>query len=125
MIDFYVFNVQIRAKQDEEALAYAKSLKSTNPADDALLNEALTLFAYTDPGSAPAGHLLGAEHKAELAAAVQRAVRTKLGKREVSALEDVYRQARAVHAELLSEGVPAAALADLDEFMERSADDYK
>ncbi len=52
-----------------------------------------------------------------------RAVRTRLGRREVSALEDVYRQARAVHAELLAAGVPAAALADLDELMERPADD--
>jgi hypothetical protein len=53
---------------------------------------------------------------------LQRAVRTKLGKRQVSALEDVYRQARAVHAELLSQGVPAAALADLDELLERPAE---
>lgn len=72
---------------------------------------------------APAGFLLGAEHKAELAAAVQRAIRTKLGKREVSALEDVYRQARTVHAVLLTDGVPAAALADLDELLQRPPED--
>ena len=111
--------MQIQTGRDEDALIYAKSLHTTNPADEALLNEALTLFAYTDLSMAPAGHLLGQAHKAELAAALQRAIRTKLGMREVSALEDVYRQARAVHAQLLVEGVPAAALADLDEFMER------
>lgn len=102
---------------------FAKSLKPLHSSDDALLNEALTLFAYMEPATAPAGYLLGLEHKTELAASLQRAVRTKLGKRQVSALEDVYRQARAVHAELLSQGVPAAALADLDELMERPAED--
>ena len=116
--------MQIRAQQDEEALAFAKTLKATNSTDDALLNEALSLFAYTDLSAAPAGHLLGVQHKAELGATLQRAVRTKLGKRELSALEDVYRQARAVHSELLVQGVPAAALADLDEIMECPADDF-
>ena len=95
----------------------------TDITDASLLNEALTLFAYKDPTTAPAGFLLGLEHKTELAASLQRAVRTRLGKRQVSALEDVYRQARAVHAELLSQGVPAAALADLDQLMERPAED--
>lgn len=122
MISFF-FTLQIRYHKDEEALTFAKSLKPTTPADDALLSEALTLFAYMDPSTAPAGFLLDHEHKTELAASLQRAVRTKLGKRQVSALEDVYRQARAVHAELLSQGAPAAALADLDELMERPAED--
>ena len=112
----------IRAGWDEAAMAYGREAVApacAAPEDRHLLDEALTLFAYTDPAVSPAGHLLGAERKAELGAAVQRAVRTSLGRREVSALEDLYRQAHAVHAELLALGVPAAALVDVDAAIER------
>lgn len=96
---------------------------AVHSADRTLLEESLTLFAYPDVATCPASHLIGAEHRSELAMAVQRAVRTQLGRREVSALEDLYRQAKAVHEQLVREDIPAAGLVDVDEFIEHVPDD--
>lgn len=95
----------------------------SSPEDRALLDESLTLFAYTNPRDSPAGYLLGTERKTELAATLQRAIRSSLGRREVSALEDLYRQAHAVHAELLECGAPEAGLLDVDEFIEKQPEE--
>lgn len=91
---------------------------ASDPADQALLQEALALFAAPDPATSPAAHLVSGAHRAELGAALQRAVRGALGRRELSPLEELYRQARAVHAELRAEGAPAAALLEVDAFVD-------
>lgn len=95
---------------------------AVHSADRNLLEESLSLFAYQEVSTCPAAHLVGAEHRSELAVAVQRAVRTQLGRREVSALEDLYRQAKAVHEQLVREDVPAAGLVDVDDFIEHLPD---
>jgi Leucine-rich repeat (LRR) protein len=59
----------------------------------------------------------------ELGAALQRAVRAHLGLRELSALEEVYRQAMAVHSELGAAGAPAARLVQVDSLVDSQLED--
>lgn len=95
----------------------------SDPEDRHLLDEALTLFAYAEPKTSPAGHLLGQERKVELGVALLRAVRATLGRRELSALEDLYRQTKAVYNELITQfEVPEAGLLDVDKFIQQSDD---
>lgn len=111
----------IREGKDEEAMKFGSEVLAPSCKDfrdRALLDEALALFAYADPLTSPSSHLLSKEYKVELAAWVQRAVRTELGRRELSSLEDIYRQAHAVHDELVADAVPAAVLIDVDEFID-------
>jgi hypothetical protein len=113
----------VGAGADAEAVAYGRDEVGpacTAPEDRALLEEALTLFAYPDPEASPAAHLLGARHRAELAAALQRAVRAARGRPELSALEEALAHARAAHGELAAAGAPAAALLDVGEFLARA-----
>lgn len=87
--------------------------------DKQLLEEALTLFAYPNPRQAPAGYLLEDEHREELAMALQRAVRMKLGRQEISTLETVYREVKAMHEKLLESGNPTAFMVTVDEFIDQ------
>lgn len=87
--------------------------------DKQLLEEALTLFAYPNPKESPAGYLLGDEHREELAVALQRAVRIKLGRQEISTLETVYREVKAMHRKLIDTGNPTASMVSVDEFIDQ------
>lgn len=110
----------IATKQDEQAMSFGRDVlmpKVIDAVDRELLDQALTLFAYADISQAPAGYLVQGPYRAQLAASVQRAVRTHLGRREVSALEDVYRQAVAAHGELKRLGAPVAEVAHLGDVM--------
>lgn len=110
----------IRAGHDKEAMVYGRehvAPSCSDSADKSLLDQAVTLFAYSDPLSSPYGYLLGNQRRIELSSMLIRAVRAFLGRREVSPLEDLYRQATAVHSELLSIGEPSASLLKLDDVM--------
>ena len=119
-----VLSELIQAKQDEEAMRYGREelLKSCKTTEDTeLLDKTLSLFAYNDPKASPYGYLLEGSHKMELAAALARALRKYLGKREVSTLEDMYRHA-CVLVELLKHlDHPAARLIQVKNFVDESS----
>lgn len=84
----------------------------------------------TDPNASPApsrnspaGYLLQAAHRAELAAAVNRAVLAYSGRGEDSALERISRQATEALAELKKGGHPAAAMLDVAALLQAARDE--
>lgn len=111
----------IRDKKDDDAMEYGRQelTQSCSTSEDRVLMEkVLTLFAYSDPASSPFGDLLSTAYKTELAASLARALRKHLGKREVSTLEEMYRQA-CVLGELLHQMEdPAAALINVRTFVD-------
>jgi hypothetical protein len=87
------------------------------------------MLAWPSPGSfplvagSPAGYLLQPAHRAELAAAVNRAVLAHSGRSEDSPLERISRQATAALAELKRGGHPAAQLLDVAAFLQAARDE--
>lgn len=69
-----------------------------------------TKTTTADPASSPSGRLLTDEHRAELAAALVRALLAQSGKREFSALEVLHAHAQALHAQLVAAGDPCTAM---------------
>ena len=67
----------------------------------------------------PAGYILTAGHRGELAAALNRAILVHSGRREDSALEAIARQATAALAELKRGGHPAAQLLDVQAILQQ------
>ena len=112
----------IRAGKDKEAMVFGREHVApacVDAADRELLDEAVTLFAYANPSSSPYGYLLGQERRVELSSMVIRAVRAVLGRREVSPLEDLYRQAIVTHGELASLKEPSALLITLEDVVNK------
>jgi hypothetical protein len=118
-------SMQIRDGKDEEAIRFGRDevepLKQTGE-DKELFDEALSLFAYSNPVESPSGYLLGTAHRGELAALLTRALRKYLGKREVSSLEELYRQACVVQQVLVEEHDQAASLLDVNTFVNHAGE---
>ena len=115
----------IQQKKDEEAMVYGREELSpvcSSPDDRKLLDASLTLFAYSDARSSPSGYLLGTAHKSELAASLIRALRNYLGKREVSSLENIFRQACTAHQVLKEEYDAAPPLLNVNEFVDNAVE---
>jgi len=112
--------MQIKDGKDEEAIRFGRDevepLKQTGEDKD-VFDEALSLFAYSNPLESPSGYLLSTAHRGELAASLTRALRKYLGKREVSSLEELYRQACVVQQTLEEEHDQAACLLDVNAFV--------
>ncbi|KAL6782095.1 hypothetical protein ACKKBF_B10635 [Auxenochlorella protothecoides x Auxenochlorella symbiontica] len=103
----------IGAGRDVEAMEFGRAVvdpAASTAEDHELLEDVVALFAYTDPASSPSGRLLTDEHRAELAAALVRALLAQSGKREFSALEVLHAHARALHAQLVAAGDPCTAM---------------
>ena len=114
----------ISAKRDNDAMVYGREVlvpAAKTREDTKLLDATLTLFAYNDPQNSPCGWLLSTSHKTELAASLARCLRKELGKREVSTLEEIYRQSCCLQ-ELLDElNDPSARVIDVGRFIDQAS----
>lgn len=115
--------LQINVGQDSEAMIYGReNLMSEchTPERWKEFDECIVLFAYANPADSPSGYLLGAAHRSELAATLIRTLRSALGKREVSTLEDIFRQSCVVHSSLKAAKDGAVCLIDTKKFVDDS-----
>ena len=113
----------ISAKKDSEAMIYGREVlvpAAKTKEDTKLLDSTLCLFAYTDPENSPHGWLLSTSHKTELAASLARCLRKELGKREVSTLEEIYRQSCCLHGLLDDLNDPSARVIDVAKFIDQA-----
>ena len=113
----------ISAKKDSEAMIYGREVlvpAAKTKEDTKLLDSTLCLFAYTDPENSPHGWLLSTSHKTELAASLARCLRKELGKREVSTLEEIYRQSCCLHGLLDDLNDPSARVIDVANFIDQA-----
>lgn len=107
------FCEMIKSGNDEEAMMYGREKlghSCNSQADTKLLEDALALFAYTDPVSSPSGYLLRTPHRESLADALDKAVLEHRGLKPESSLETTWRQAFLVCHELRAGGNAAAIL---------------
>jgi len=110
------FIEHVRAGRDQEAIQYGVNFLvpfKTSREEEELLTDASTLLGYLDPATSPVGQLLSEQHKAALAADVNRAVLSHQGAQDKSPLERLVRQGMAVCRELKKQGHPVASLIDL------------
>ena len=82
--------LQVRAKQDEAAMAYGRAELSkaaaASPAHQEELQDALSLLAYDVPEASPCGNLLSPSHQAHLASSLTSAISVHQGRPAQSAL---------------------------------------
>ena len=82
--------VQVRARDDEAAMAYGRAALGATcvtQQDHELLQDVLSLLAYDEPEKSPSGDMLGNKSREDLAAALNGAVLRSKGRMQESALE--------------------------------------
>ncbi|KAK9834310.1 hypothetical protein WJX81_005519 [Elliptochloris bilobata] len=107
----------VRARDDEGAMRYGRSVLSGAAASDQdqeLLQDALSLLAYEEPEASPCGELLGAKAREDAAAALSAALLAHSGRSAQSALERCLAQLGAVRRELVQLGDASAAMLRFD-----------
>lgn len=86
---------QVSRGEDDVAMAFGREVLSQgarSPDEQELLSETLSLIAYPEPSRSPCGHLLGVQHRTELATSLNAAIFAFKGRKTESALETIYRQ---------------------------------
>ena len=82
--------MQVRARDDEAAMAYGRAALSATcvtQQDHELLQDVLSLLAYDEPEKSPSGDMLGNKSREDLAAALNGAVLRSKGRMQESALQ--------------------------------------